>query len=103
MSDQTIALFSAVCKKAFIPLTNDVDELPIDNLNALQSAIDALAKRDASDYARQAQLIAEGKRLLSEQSADETGAEAEGVIQIDDNYSMEEFSEGYGAYGRGWW
>lgn len=96
MSDQTIGIFSAVCKKAFVPLTSDDDEMPVDNLNALQAAIDALAKRDASDYTRQSQLIGEGKRLLAEQSGDETGPEAEGVIQVDDDYAMGEMNEGYG-------
>lgn len=88
MSDQTIAIFSAVCKKAFVPLTSDDDELPIDNLNALQSAIDALAKRDASDYTRQGELLAQAKGWLNEESADETGPEAEGSIQVDDEYDM---------------
>lgn len=88
MSDQTIAIFSAVCKKAFIPLTSDDDELPIDNLNALQSAIDALAKRDASDYTRQGELLGQAKGWLNEQSGDETGPEAEGVIQVEDEYGM---------------
>lgn len=100
MSDQTIGIFAAVCKKAFIPLSSDDDEMPIDNLNALQAVIDALAKRDASDYTRQGQLITEAKRLLSEESADETGPEAEGVIQIDDDYNMSETSENYGPQ---WW
>ncbi len=95
MSDTIVGYFSCVCKRAFVPLTDDNDELPIDNLNALQNAIDALAKRDASDYTRQGQLIAEGKRLLSEESADETGPEAEGNIQIDDDYDMEGMTEGW--------
>ncbi len=98
MSEQIVGIFTCVCKKAFIPLTSDNDEMPVDNLNALQAAIDALAKRDASDYTRQSQLIGEGKRLLGEQSADETGPQAEGVIQIDDDYNMAELSEGYGPY-----
>lgn len=98
MSDITVGFFSCVCKRAFVPLTSDDDEMPIDNLNALQAAIDALAKRDASDYTRQGQLIAEGKRLLSEQSGDETGPEAEGVIQWEDDFDMEGITEGYGPH-----
>lgn len=98
MSDQTIAIFSAVCKKAFVPLTSDNDELPIDNLNALQSAIDALAKRDASDYTRQGELLAQAKGWLNEESADETGPEAEGSIQVDDDYAMDGLGDRYG-----WW
>jgi hypothetical protein len=90
MIDQTIGFFSCVCKKAFIPLTSDNDELPIDNLNALQSAIDALAKRDASDYARQQALLGQAKAWLAEESADETGPEAEGSIQIDDDFLLSE-------------
>lgn len=93
---ETIAIFSAVCKKAFVPLTSDNDELPIDNLNALQSAIDALAKRDASDYTRQQELLSDAKRWLSEQSGDETGPEAEGSIQVDDDFAMEQLGDGNG-------
>jgi hypothetical protein len=98
MSEQAIGYFSAVLKRAFIPLTSDNDELPIDNLNALQSAIDALAKRDASDYARQQELLKDAKAWLNEQSADETGPEAEGSIRIDDDYAMEQLGDGYE-----WW
>ena len=98
MSSQTIGFFSAVLKRAFIPLTNDDDELPIDNLNALQAAIDALAKRDASDYTRQGQLIGQAKGFLSEESADETGPEAEGSLNIDDDFLMSELGDGYGGH-----
>jgi hypothetical protein len=99
MSDSiTIGFFSCVCKKSFIPLTSDNDELPIDNLNALQDAIDALAKRDASDYTRQGQLLAQAKGWLNEESADETGPEAEGNIQVDDEYNMSALGDGYGWY-----
>ena len=95
---QTIGFFTAVLKRAFVPLTSDNDEMPIDNLNALQDAIDALAKRDASDYTRRGQLIQSGKQFLSEQSADETGPQSEGSIQIDDDYDM----AGQGG-DHGWW
>src|SRR5215831_11862594 len=88
MSSQTIGFFNCVCKRAFVPLTDDDQEMPIDNLNALQAMIDALNKRDASDYTREAQLIAEGRQALEEQSADETGPQAEGVISVDDDYDM---------------
>src|SRR5258707_15736193 len=98
MSEPAIGFFSCVLKRTFVPLTNDNDELPIDNLNALQSAIDALAKRDASDYARQGELLAQAKGWLNEESADETGPEAEGSIQVDDDYAMDGLGDRYG-----WW
>jgi len=98
MSEPAIGFFSCVLKRMFVPLTSDNDELPIDNLNALQSAIDALAKRDASDYTRQKELIRDAKDLLNEQSGDETGPEAEGSIQIDDDYDLEHVGDGYGWY-----
>jgi hypothetical protein len=100
MSSQTIGFFSCVLKRAFIPLSSDNDELPIDNLNALQSAIDALAKRDASDYTRQGELLGQGKAWLNEESGDETGPEAEGSLQIDDDFAMDQLGDGYG--GRYW-
>ena len=98
MSAQTIGFFSCVCKRNFIPLTSDNDELPIDNLNALQSAIDALAKRDASDYTRQQELLKQAKDWLNEESADETGPEAEGALQIADDYDLEHVGDGYGCW-----
>lgn len=98
MSEPAIGVFNAVLKRAFVPLTSDNDELPIDNLNALQSAIDALAKRDASDYTRQGELLAQAKGWLNEESADETGPEAEGSIRVDDDYALEQLGDGYGPY-----
>lgn len=96
----TTTYFSAVCKKAFVPVTNNDDELPIDNLNALQAALDALAKRDSNDYARQRQLLSQSEESLNRQSGDETGPNAEGNIAFDDEFGMNEVGNMFG-YG-GW-
>ena len=92
---QTIGFFTVVLKRAFVPLTSDNDEIPIDNLNALQNAIDAQNKQDASDYVRNQQLINQGKAALAEQSADETGPQSEGVISVDDDFLMSELGDGH--------
>jgi hypothetical protein len=100
-----ISYFTCICKLAFVMLENDSDILPIQNIAALRKGILALAKERAGDYTREQQLWAQGRQLLNEQKDNETGPEAYGKIQVDDDMALGCLSDGYGWYdgGWGWW
>jgi hypothetical protein len=100
--------FTAICKLAFIQLENDTDVLPVQNLGALSLGLKAIAKEDASDFARADQLWNQGKTLLMQQKDNDTGPEAQGKVQIDDDFQLANLGEQYGygwgyGWGGGWW
>lgn len=95
--------FLTVCKKAYVPLVDDNDESPIMNIGALRLGLMARLKEDASDDARAEMLWGKATRLLQVEEANEVGAGAEGVVQVEDTYAMSEFAtELDGGIGSGW-
>lgn len=100
------SFFTCICKRAFLMLEDDNDVLPVQNLGAIKLGIKALAREDASDFVRGNQLWAQGKTLIAEQKDNETGPEAYGKIQMDDDFCVGDlggygqYGEGYGIYGR---
>lgn len=80
--------FLTICKRAYVPVTSDQDEVIPGNIGALTFGLDALLSEDARDYARAKQLWADAKELLTEEVSDDTGAGAEGAVQVADDFAM---------------
>lgn len=79
--------FSTICKKAYVPLVVDEDELIIGNLGANRHGLEALLKEDASDYVRAQQLWELAKDLLIKESENDHGG-AESHVVVDDTFQM---------------
>lgn len=87
-------VFVTICKKAFVPVVNDNDQLIIGNWGALQLALQAMLAEDASDFDRAGILWAEAKRLLVTEEENLVGAGSQGNVQMDDSFEMERFPVG---------
>lgn len=95
------AFYTVICKRAFQLLTDDDDILPVQNLGALKYGLRALDKEDAEDYARAEQLWALGEALLAKEKENQTGAEALGKVQLDDDFEIANIGQegwGWGGY-----
>ena len=88
MSDPLVATFVAVCKLAYVPISGDNDEVIPSNVGALRLGFDALQKEDVQDFARAEQLWQKGQLLLANEVTDDTGAGAQGVVQVEDDFQM---------------
>lgn len=95
------SFFTCICKRAFLMLEDDDDVLPVQNLGAIKLGIKALAKEDASDFVRANELWGQGRTLLAEQKDNETGPEAYGKVQFDDDFMLGDLGS-YGCYEGGW-
>jgi hypothetical protein len=98
--------FTLICKRASLNLTDDDAILPVWNLNALTYGLKALDKRDAEDYAREEELWNLGKASLADEKENQTGPEALGKIQVDDDFCLSGLGQegwGWGGYGYGDW
>jgi hypothetical protein len=91
--------FLAVCKKEWVAVSLDNDELPISNLGAIRMGLEALQTEDAKDYTRAEQLWKKSNNLLSQESEDDEGSGATGVIQVNDDFCVAEIG-GLCGYGR---
>ncbi len=104
----SLSYFVCLCKRAWLMLTDDEDVLAVWNLGALKMGLKALDKEDAEDYVRAEETWQKGKVLLAEENDNQTGSEALGKIQMDDDYLIgslgDSFGYGYGGgyYGYGW-
>ncbi len=101
----SLSYFVALCKRAWLMLTGDDDVLAVWNVGAIKMGLKALDKEDAEDWARANELWNMGKTLLAEESDNQTGSEALGKIQMDDDFEIGSLGQevGYGGYGGGWW
>lgn len=99
------AYFTCICKRAFVFLEKDSDIPAVQNVGANKLGLKALDKEDAEDYVRAEQLWQQGKILLAQESDNETGSEALGKVQVEDDFSLSELGfEGWGyGYGGGLW
>lgn len=86
--------FVTICKKSFIFVADENDELVIGNLGALKYGLEALTKEDTNDYDEAAKLWAEARRLLVVEESNNMGAGSEGNIELDDSFNMEAFPVG---------
>jgi hypothetical protein len=94
--------YVAICKRAWVPLSRDSDEVIPGNLGALRYALQALTKEDAEDYGRANALWYGDTRtktigafqLLEQEVEDDTGAGAEGNIQVSDDFHIGRISNG---------
>lgn len=95
--------FLAIVKKSFVPMVNANDQSLILNVGALRLGLEALLKEDASDFVRADQLWSRAIRLLQVEEANDVGASAEGVVQMDDTFAMGAFANelDYGGW-EGW-
>lgn len=100
----SIIYFTCICKRAFQFLENDSDILPVQNIGALKLGLKALDKEDAEDYARADQLWNQGKTLLAQETDNETGSEALGKVQWDDDFCLGMIGQedGWGGNWGGW-
>lgn len=102
----SVTYFTCICKRAFQFLEDDADVLPVQNIGALKLGLKALDKEDAEDYVRADQLWNQGKTLLAQETDNETGSEALGKVQMDDDFCLGMIGqeEGWGGwgYGGGW-
>ena len=94
--------YVAICKRAWVPVSNDSDEVIPGNLGALRYALQALTKEDAEDYSRANALWYGDVRtktigafqLLEQEVEDDTGAGAEGTVQVSDDFHIGRVSYG---------
>lgn len=91
--------FVCVCKKEAIAITDDNQELPISNLGAIRMGLEALNKEDANDFARSKQLWTQADQLLNNESQDDEGPAAAGVVHVADDF----FMAGVGGTDCGYW
>lgn len=90
----TSDIFVTICKKAYVPLVNESDQLIIGNWGALKAALQALLAEDANDEDRAEFYWAKAKRLLVTEEDNLVGAGAQGSIQCSDDFCMEGFPVG---------
>jgi len=94
--------YVAICKRAFIPVFNDSDEVIPGYRAAIELALKALSKEDAEDFGRANALWYGDTRsktigafqLLEQEVEDDTGAGAEGNIQVSDDFHIGRISNG---------
>lgn len=94
--------FTVICKRAFQFLTDDAAILPVQNLGALKIGLKALDKEDAEDYVRSNQLWSMGMKLLADEKENQSGPEALGKVQIDDDFCLAAVGQENWGWGGGW-
>ena len=94
--------FTCICKLAFQLLENDDDVLPVQNINALQTGLQARAKKRVNDFAREKELWVQAIEELNQQKDNYDGAMAQGVVQYDDTFEMGRLGSDYYGWGWGW-
>src|SRR5205823_3723755 len=97
------AYFTCICKRAFLFIEEDSEVLPVQNVGALKLGLKALDKEDAEDFVRADQLWTQGKTLLAQETDNETGSEALGKVQMEDDYSLGDLGFEVGSWGYGGW
>lgn len=87
-------VFVTICKRAYVPVANDNDQLIIGNWGALRLALQALLAEDASDFERATTLWAQAKQLLIAEEENLVGAGAQGSVDVEDTFFMQGFPVG---------
>ncbi len=102
----SLAYFYCICKRDFLFMENDDDVLPVWSEDAIERGLNARKKMYAEDYAREGQLWDQSSKSLAAHTANVTGSQALGKVQIDDDYLVGDLGgmEGWGGnYGGGWY
>jgi hypothetical protein len=85
--------FLTICKRAYVPVANDYDEVIPGNLGALRFGLQALLSEDAKDGPRAREEWATAEALLTNEVSDDEGAGAQGSVQVDDTFGMATLGE----------
>lgn len=88
------AIYVAVVKRGFRPVSDDNDEVYPSVLGALKKGLQALQREDAEDDVRAQEKWDQAKALLAEAQEDDTGAGAEGKVTFEDDLHMAEVGIG---------
>jgi hypothetical protein len=81
--------FLTICKRAYVPVANDRDEVIPGNLEAIIAGLDALLAQDARDYARAKERWLNANEILAEEVSDDEGAGGQGAVNVADDFSMQ--------------
>jgi hypothetical protein len=82
--------FLTICKRAYVPVASDFDEVIPGNIGALRFGLSALLAEDSRDIERARQDWATAESLLTNEVADDEGAGAQGAVQVVDDFNMQE-------------
>lgn len=82
--------FLTICKRAYVPVSSDFDEVIPGNLGALRFGLEALLSEDAKDGPRAREEWATAESLLANEVSDDEGAGAQGAVQVADDFNMQE-------------
>lgn len=86
-SDAT-ATYIVLAKVGYVALTTGSDTVTPNNVAALKAGLQALLAEDADNRGLSRELWQEAMALLAEQSENETGASASGVVEINDDLNL---------------
>ncbi len=94
--------FLAICKREWVPISNDNDPVIPGNLGALRFALEALLKEDSQDMTKAEMWWGKAQALLANEAEDDTGANAHTPVQVADSFMM---GNGIvtGTYAGGWY
>lgn len=87
-------IYVALLKIAYVALTAGGDTVTPNNVGALKAGLQALLAEDADNRGLSRDLWAEAMALLAEQSENETGAGASGVVEIRDDLDLCQIGSG---------
>lgn len=85
-----------ICKRAYVAIYNDNDEVIPGNIGALRFGLEALQNEDAQNWGAAKELWDLAESELSKESADDDGAGAMASVQVDDTFGMAAMGSGYG-------
>ncbi len=91
--------YIAVAKLAYVPVSASDDEVVPGNIAAIEKGLEARKAERSQDLPRARELWAEAQALLAEESENDTGAAAEGAVQVDDSFMMTAVGTGLGGHG----
>lgn len=86
--------YIALVKVAYVALTAGSDTVTPNNVGALKAGLQALLAEDADNRGLSRELWAEAMALLAEQSENEMGAGASGVVEMSDDLQLCQLGSG---------
>lgn len=92
-----------VCKREWIPVSNNNDPVIPGNIGALKFGLQALLAEDSRDFERAEELWQMAYKLLANESEDDTGAGTGTPVQVVDSFLLNQGTmAGNLGYGYGW-
>jgi len=86
--------YVVLAKVAYVALATGGDTVTPNNVGALKAGLQALLAEDADNRSLSRELWAEAMALLAEQSENETGPGASGVVEISDDLCLAQIGSG---------